>query len=652
MNPANDVALRAEAVRQKTLSLLKNVREKARAFELPEPPEVMELQRRKLHENTYQVLVLGEAKRGKSTFINALIGQDILPTDVGIATSQVFRICPSERESYRLRFEDESQQAITRADLPRYGSQVMADTEGVPRLDQIIRWIECDLPVSPKVWPQNIRVLDTPGLGALYAAHAQITHRFVPHADAVIFVLDSPAPISEPEIRLVEKVLAVTRNLFFIQTKIDLFRKEAWQEIQKRNESILRDHFKARLPDPRVWPISSTNLRKASETGDEDYLLVSRQKEMAAALHTFLFRVAGWGRTAEAIVITSHYHKEGHVILKSRFNSLLEESRQKRADSQREAIDRRRQFETDWGRSGQKRRELMDGLGKASSLAKQDFSQALRPGGIVEATYGEKIDSLASLEDAQHCAESIPRQVVETVSAKWTEVCQHYQLRCTKLLGPFLTAAEMVIAIQKPENDTLLTPAARKPDLTSDTFFVFKSAWSDAVVTLGASGVAFGVLSLVIATSWFPPLAGTIAVGATLWAGIRGWRKANERQLREGKHKLHEHLSKLLQQTRSHFADVDHSAGRPSRIDEYFQSAEGALAAQIGKLADQKLAESHAEINRLNEEARLNEDQRKTKSEVIRTQGLEWEGLGSSISEIVTELQGFERVVPSGTRSA
>src|SRR5919107_5613708 len=50
-------------------------------------------------------LVVGEAKRGKSTFVNALIGRDILPTDVRVATSQVFDVRPADREAYHLRFE-------------------------------------------------------------------------------------------------------------------------------------------------------------------------------------------------------------------------------------------------------------------------------------------------------------------------------------------------------------------------------------------------------------------------------------------------------------------------------------------------------------------------------------------------------------------
>lgn len=169
---------RAEAVRQQTLAILSSLTKTAMALGLAEPDSSLKRCGKKLTENSYQVLVVGEAKRGKSTFVNALIGRDILPTDVDIATSQVFRISPAEREAYCLRFEDDSRKEIAAADLASYGSQVVADANGVPRLDQIIRWIEVDVPT--RFVPANVRILDTPGLGALYAAHAQITDRFVP----------------------------------------------------------------------------------------------------------------------------------------------------------------------------------------------------------------------------------------------------------------------------------------------------------------------------------------------------------------------------------------------------------------------------------------------------------------------------------------
>jgi len=83
-----------------------------------------------------------------------------------------------------------------------------------------------------------------------------------------------------------------------------------------------------------VWPISSTNLRKAAQTGNEDYLLVSRHKELAAALQAFLFRACDWGRAAEALVMADHYHNLGQQTLTGRLENVLEESKQKRAENQ------------------------------------------------------------------------------------------------------------------------------------------------------------------------------------------------------------------------------------------------------------------------------------------------------------------------------
>src|SRR5215213_2639739 len=104
-----NVTEQIERVRFQAATVLRYLAEKGKEFDLPEPPRALALYRRKLQANEYSVLVVGEAKRGKSTFVNALVGEDILPTDVDVATSQVFKISHSQREGYRLRFEDGSQ---------------------------------------------------------------------------------------------------------------------------------------------------------------------------------------------------------------------------------------------------------------------------------------------------------------------------------------------------------------------------------------------------------------------------------------------------------------------------------------------------------------------------------------------------------------
>src|SRR5215208_2518343 len=103
---------RTSRIRRQTVAILDDLTAKAGWFELADPPAALGRYRQKLRENAYKVLVVGEAKRGKSTFVNALIGRDILPTDVEVATSQVFNVRPAKQEAYRVRYEDGSVQEI------------------------------------------------------------------------------------------------------------------------------------------------------------------------------------------------------------------------------------------------------------------------------------------------------------------------------------------------------------------------------------------------------------------------------------------------------------------------------------------------------------------------------------------------------------
>ena len=51
-----------------------------------------------IQQEQYDVVVCGEVKKGKSSFINALMGDEVLPTNTQVATSQVFRIINDEVE--------------------------------------------------------------------------------------------------------------------------------------------------------------------------------------------------------------------------------------------------------------------------------------------------------------------------------------------------------------------------------------------------------------------------------------------------------------------------------------------------------------------------------------------------------------------------
>jgi GTPase SAR1 family protein len=635
----SSAADRAEGVRHRTLAVLTALMDEARTLALPEPPPGMEPMRRKLEDNTYQVLVVGEAKRGKSTLVNALIGRDILPTDVDIATSQVFRICPAQHEAYRLRFEDDSVQAITAADLPRYGSQVVADQGGAARLDAMIRWIEIDLPV--KFLPPNVRILDTPGLGALYAAHALITHRFVPHADAVIFVLESQAPVGAPEIRFVEQLLGVTANVFFVQTKIDQFRREAWQEIQRRSQDILQKRFGGKLKDTRVWPVSSTNLAKVAATNDADYLQVSRYKELEAALQGFLFRVAGWDRAAVATVLAGEYHEQARAVLVRRLASLADDPAA-RPDA-REWASRREQFASDWGKSGDAYQTLRGQVRDAANQAKRAFSQAVHSSSSLEMEQRGKIDKLTSADEATQHAARLCDDIVAAVSQRWRQAIEEFRSASAQALTPFCEANRLLDGLAAAGDPALSVQASQRLVLGGNRYRQTKAAlrefgwvWGTASTAAGFAGAA----GLVASGGLLLPAIIVAALGISILAAFRGWQDVGEKELKAAQQELHKHLTSVLAQIRLQFLGGDAGGGV---VDDFFRTNVRELDHQVIRLVKKRLAEMDAEAVRLEENARLDAARREAKAEETRRQLQTWDGVGERIKEIQAELEDMDR---------
>jgi GTPase SAR1 family protein len=491
----NSTLERAEAVRRRTISLLDALMSKAKEFQLSSPPDALTAMRAKLASGTYLVTVIGEAKRGKSTFINAVIGKDILPTDVQIATSQVFRVSYAERESYRLRFENGSSKDITAADLPKYGSQVVVDDEVrkgrvVPN-DKIIRWIEVELPM--RFFPREVAVLDTPGLGSLYAAHGQITHRFIPDSDAVIFLFDTERPAGSDDLSTLEAVLKAIGDVFFVLNKIDAVGTEQWQILKERDEEILREKFGARLTDPRVWPMSSSNLRKAATapTGAEALLHVSRHKELSVALRQFLYRVAGWSRATVAVVAAGNYHKlaREELVQRIKFLESLEQSDPKAIEIQRNVDRQRVQFNSDWGDRGEKRRELLDGVKRATTLARQGFTQAISPSGQIVRSFEEQIPNLRTAKEMQQFAEALPNAFEHAVAERWREAMERAHERCMNLLSPFMNAASSIILPSEGELPELYLPSESRQVVKDTWWRRVRDRYRNAMIPVSMFGI-------------------------------------------------------------------------------------------------------------------------------------------------------------------
>lgn len=629
-----------EATRSRTLDVLDQLTAVAAEFALPQLPAAFETYRRKLQETRYTVLVVGEAKRGKSTFVNAILGRDLLPTDVDVATCQVFRVKQAPNENYRVRFEDDSAQEITATDLPRYGSHVLAERAAVPQLDRVIRWIEVEGPFQ--FLPQEITLLDTPGLGSLHAAHAQITQRFVPLADAVIFVLHSDSPVGQAELSFLEEILGVTRSVFFIQTMIDRYQRRDWQAIQARNEQVLAERFAEQLADRRVWPVASPHLLKAVQTGDRDYELVSKFPPLFAALWEFLFRVAGWGRAAEALLLAHSFQQEMATILTTRWDGLNGPPDLKRTALRQQLALRTRQLEEQWGEQGQRRRRLLESLRQVAADQKQAIWQALQPDCKIEVEQREGIDSVTSIDEAKQLANVLSPHVLQAATARWRQATGRFQARCLELLQPFFEDTNLISGSQDDSPSDLAVRSGLRLDFGEDSYLKIKLAAVEFVEGTVLVAGAGWIVSLVVATSWFPPVAIAGSLAAGLWGALRGWQWMGGAQLQDARAALHQHLDEVFQQMRSYFFGADSTTDRISLTDHYFETQLRLLSERIATHAADKMAEAQANMVRLAEAAELDEVQRQQQAQVLVRQLKTWSEFGTEIAALAEQLKRLE----------
>jgi len=227
----------------------------------------------------FRIVVVGEIKKGKSSFINALLGQpDLLPTASDVATSTVYKIMYGKPPRTKVFFgpknpDDDTSRPepveISHKDVPAYGTedQNPGNRKGVDFIG---------IQATHPLLKEGIAIIDTPGLGGLFAKHRDITWRYLPSADAVFFVMDSiEAVASKAEMDMLKKIRDLTPLVFFVQTKTDLVDERQWKQWQERNLAILEETLGVPKAKLLYFPVSAQLKLDADTQHDADLLELS-----------------------------------------------------------------------------------------------------------------------------------------------------------------------------------------------------------------------------------------------------------------------------------------------------------------------------------------------------------------------------------------
>jgi ribosome biogenesis GTPase A len=136
-----------------------------------------------------RVLVAGEAKRGKSTLVNALLGRDLLPSGVTPLTAVTTTVRYGTDERADVRFLDGHEEKYPLAALPD-----LVTERGNPGNRRRIAGVTAY--VTAPVLEGGVELVDTPGTGSVFEWDTQAAYEALESMDAAVFVLTADPPMA------------------------------------------------------------------------------------------------------------------------------------------------------------------------------------------------------------------------------------------------------------------------------------------------------------------------------------------------------------------------------------------------------------------------------------------------------------------------
>lgn len=245
----------ADRTDQGKLADLERLAREAGALELAREAEALA---DRLREGRFYVACVGQFKRGKSTLINALIGESVLPTGVVPITAAITVVRFGDRLAARVRFGERDWEDCDPQALGTYVSE-----EHNPGNEKGVTGVEVFVP-SPLL-ATGMCLVDTPGIASISAANTAATRAFVPHIDAALVVLGADPPISGEELSLVEEIAGTVRDLIFVLAKADRLGDSERAEAAQFTARVLAERL-GRAPGPLFEVSAVEQLAGAGST--------------------------------------------------------------------------------------------------------------------------------------------------------------------------------------------------------------------------------------------------------------------------------------------------------------------------------------------------------------------------------------------------
>ncbi len=235
--------------------------------------------RQRLEQNRFHLVVVGQFKRGKTTFLNALLGDALLPVAVLPLTSVVTVLRYGESPRATVHLQSGRLLAIGIERLHEFVTE-----PGNPRNGKQVAHVDVFYP-SPLL-AGGVALIDTPGVASVYEHNTQVTYDFLPKIDAAIFVTSPEPPLTSAEIEFLRDLAQQVSRVFFVMNKADLADPQQLAEVVEFARRSLPENLPAdRSP---IFALSARQALEAKRRGDAELLARSGLLEFEHRLGEFL----------------------------------------------------------------------------------------------------------------------------------------------------------------------------------------------------------------------------------------------------------------------------------------------------------------------------------------------------------------------------
>ncbi len=200
----------------------------------------------KIESERFHLVVLGEFNHGKSTFVNALLGAEVLPTGITPTTAAINHVVHAPTITAKVVLLDGSTLELTPSELKDWV------TVAGGRADEVSH-VELGYPAA--ILENNVVLVDTPGVNDLNEQRAEVTYGYVPRADAVIFLLDAGQALKDSEREFLSShVLEGSRDrMIFVLGKMDMLNADEKAAVT----AYAREGLTKVVSDPVLFPLSA-----------------------------------------------------------------------------------------------------------------------------------------------------------------------------------------------------------------------------------------------------------------------------------------------------------------------------------------------------------------------------------------------------------